>query len=444
MRSCSNTPSPYTPPDTPTQAPRPLELLRCSRNLQLYFSSLFITRSGDYISRLAAAWLVYQTTGSAAWLGIYFSIMPLVEMITGNLGGILADRYHHYVKPLLCLLQFTGFGLALLLTLLHTSSALSLWLLLTITAVLGLINSIEKSIRETLYAHLVSGSKKLASTSILSGTILNLSALLAPGIGGWLLGTYGVSTCFLVYTGSFLPLLIILPLLQFETPQAKRIKWIDPEAWCFRDFLADFKAGLTKTYCTPLNLTLVSLQGLAYLLGLGSILVLTPIYALLFFPSIHRTMYGFLMMTFALGSSTALLAYLFTFKGKLTQLATLPHWAFGIMALGYLLITTLHHIPTLFLGIFLLGVAASLTSLAVNALLQALVSPVFRGRVLSLKNMAEQIGKLISALFLGLLIQQSSSHIATLLLTALAFGASVIYWLKLKSTRNQIAAKAAN
>src|SRR3954465_15771394 len=63
------------------------------RDARLLLTGLAASEAGDWLYNVALLALVYDRTGSSAWLGVTTAarILPLVAL--GALGGVLADRF---------------------------------------------------------------------------------------------------------------------------------------------------------------------------------------------------------------------------------------------------------------------------------------------------------------------------------------------------------------
>lgn len=62
------------------------------RAFALLFAGQTISRFGDAVSTIAIAWLVLQTTGSAAAMGVVLAANVLAFLAFGLVGGVVVDR----------------------------------------------------------------------------------------------------------------------------------------------------------------------------------------------------------------------------------------------------------------------------------------------------------------------------------------------------------------
>src|SRR5215211_8048803 len=80
------------------------------RDFRLLFVGTFVSNAGSWMQKVATAWLVYQMTGSEAWLGIdaFASGIPTVLLLPW--GGVVSDRVNR--RNLLIWTNVVSAGLA--------------------------------------------------------------------------------------------------------------------------------------------------------------------------------------------------------------------------------------------------------------------------------------------------------------------------------------------
>src|SRR5689334_18467880 len=62
------------------------------RDFRLLFVGTFISNAGSWMQKVATAWLIFQLTGSAAWLGIDAFASGFTTVVLLPWGGVFADR----------------------------------------------------------------------------------------------------------------------------------------------------------------------------------------------------------------------------------------------------------------------------------------------------------------------------------------------------------------
>ena len=109
-----------------------------SRNYRLYFSGQSISLIGTWMQKTAVSWVIYSETHSKFMLGLtlFSSLFP--SFIFSFLGGVVSDRYNRY--KVLLVTQIASMIQAVLMTLLIFFSHYSVWAMIALMALCGLIN----------------------------------------------------------------------------------------------------------------------------------------------------------------------------------------------------------------------------------------------------------------------------------------------------------------
>src|SRR5262245_14273871 len=88
-----------------------------NRNFRLFFAGQTVSLVGTWMQQVAMAWVVYELTGSAWWLGFAGFAGQAPSFFLGPFAGALVDRWNRYrlllVTQTLAMLQ--AFVLAWLL-----------------------------------------------------------------------------------------------------------------------------------------------------------------------------------------------------------------------------------------------------------------------------------------------------------------------------------------
>jgi len=93
----------------------------------------------------------------------------------------VADRFNRY--KLLLLTQVVSMVQALLLTALIFFKHYSVWEIIALSVVLGIINAFDVPARQSLVYEMVEDKKDLPNALALNSSMVNLSRLIGPGIG---------------------------------------------------------------------------------------------------------------------------------------------------------------------------------------------------------------------------------------------------------------------
>src|SRR5581483_6422663 len=118
------------------------------------------------------AWLVLKLTGSPAALGLVVTLQYLPVTLLSLLGGALADRLPKRLAIMVLLaletVQATVLGLVVV------TGVVQLWQIYALAAFLGVMNALERPVRQTFFVELV-GRERLVNAVALNSTILNTS-----------------------------------------------------------------------------------------------------------------------------------------------------------------------------------------------------------------------------------------------------------------------------
>src|SRR3954447_24888841 len=63
------------------------------RNYRLFFIGQAVSQTGDWMQKMAQAWLILEITDSGVWLGVAFAVQQLPTLLLTAWGGLLADRH---------------------------------------------------------------------------------------------------------------------------------------------------------------------------------------------------------------------------------------------------------------------------------------------------------------------------------------------------------------
>src|SRR3954462_5169537 len=62
------------------------------RDFRLLFVGTFVSNAGSWMQKVATSWLIFQLTGSAAWLGLDAFASGFTTVLLLPWGGVVADR----------------------------------------------------------------------------------------------------------------------------------------------------------------------------------------------------------------------------------------------------------------------------------------------------------------------------------------------------------------
>lgn len=166
--------------------------------------ALFLSNGGTFLQTTAQAWLAWQMTGSAAFLGLLGLVQATPLLGVSLLGGLLADRFAR--RSLLLLSQTALAGIAALIGGLALAGAITPSRLLILAGVLAAVAAVDNPIRQVYLLGVVAPSQRGRVVG-LNALAYNAGAVAGPALAGVLLPTVGVGWAFLLNGVSYLVVL---------------------------------------------------------------------------------------------------------------------------------------------------------------------------------------------------------------------------------------------
>jgi len=341
------------------------------RNYRLYFTGQVISVSGTWMQMVAQTYLIlFRLHGTGVDVAIAAGLQFVPLLFFGPFGGLIADRLDK--RKVLYVTQSAAGVLALALGLLVITHSILLWQVFLLASLLGVVNLFDNPARQTFVSEMV-GRDLLPNAVSLNSVVMNGARVIGPAIGGVLILTLGLSTCFVVNAASYIAVIVALSLMRtsdlYSKPGVGRKKGQIREGlryvWATGDLrwplismaiVGIFAFNFTVTLPLLAKVTFHGGAGLysAFLAAMGAGAVVGGLY------TAHRS-----------NPSTHLLAVIGLFFGAMIVAVSLA--------------------PTTLVAIILLVPmgAASISFIATNnATLQLRSDPAMRGRVMSLNAIA--------------------------------------------------------
>ncbi|MFF1831362.1 MFS transporter [Paenarthrobacter sp. NPDC058040] len=181
------------------------------RNYRLYFLGQSMSQIGTWTQKITQAWLVLELTDSGTLLGLTLALQALPTLLLSPWGGLLADRLNK--RRLLLCTQAASIVPAVLLGVLTATGSVTLWLVLPLAAVIGIIEALDKPARQTFIAEVVP-REQLTNALTLNNITINSGKLIGPAIAGALITGIGMAASFFVNAASFGVVLLALFLVR--------------------------------------------------------------------------------------------------------------------------------------------------------------------------------------------------------------------------------------
>ena len=363
---------------------------------------------------VAAAWLVLQLTGSGFDLAL-LSVFTMLPVLLGSAwAGALIDRLN--LRRVLITTQVLFICFSTTLFVLTASGRVTFPLILTMSALTGIVTAADNPGRQVYVQELV-GRDRLVSAVSLYEVVLNASRVIGPGLGGALLALDGPAACFLVNALSFLPPLAVL-IVQRQRGSARDDAEREPvvkQSGRARD-------GLRYAWSVPeirACLVLAAATG-----PLFNPAVLFPLLARHVF-HLGGGGYGGLVVAFGLGAVPGAILAARTHgesNGRnVARLAFLTAASTGLLALSFDLVAGL-------IAIALLGFTSIWFIASANTLVQLRARADMRGRVMGAWTMAIPGMGPFTSIIVGSVADWAGVRVATAVVAAMLLGGAVSGW----------------
>lgn len=390
-----------------------------SRNFRLFFTGQALSLLGTWMQKTAVSWVVYSLTQSKFMLGVSVFATLFPSAVFSLLGGVVSDRYNRY--RVLLLTQVLSMMQALLLTLAVYFKQDAVWEIIALSAVLGIINAFDVPARQALVYDLVDDKQNLPNAIALNSTMLNLTKLLGPAVAGFAIEHLGAVACFGLNAFSFVAVIGSVLALRLPAYVAKvRTK----------NMMGELTEGFQYVRNTPALRFIISMLGLTGLLVLP-FTNLMPVYAKDIFHG-NATTFGLLDGVIGLGGLIAAL-YLAALKPSVDLNKVLMVNMF-VLGVGLVLFS---YTPWFWLALTFLVVGAfgmmSQTTISIT-LLQSLMLPAMRGRVISIYVLVYTSAVPLGSLLVGAVSQRIGVQPTVLAEGLLALLIALLYVRELRKT----------
>ena len=230
-----------------------------SRNYQLYFMGQSVSLIGTWMQRTGVSWVIYTMTHSAFMLGITVFATQFPSFLLSLYGGIVSDRYDRY--KIMLITQTAAMIQAVLLAILIFTNRYTVWEILTLSVILGIINAFDMPARQPMVHEIIHDKADLPNALAMNSSMVNLARVVGPALSGIVLQKLGAGICFSVNALSFVAVIISLLLMKLPPHTPNPIK---------KKISSEFAEGFVYLKNTPeigtilLMLALISLFVLPY------------------------------------------------------------------------------------------------------------------------------------------------------------------------------------
>jgi MFS family permease len=336
------------------------------RNFRIYWFSAFSFVLGWQILRVVFAWVAYDLTGSALYLGLLGGVQTAGTLSVVLLGGVAADRVNR--RALLFVTQGSMGLTVFVLLALSQAGMLEAWHLLAASGVIGVSQGIDQPTRTAIIPALIPDRRQLMNALALGSSVWQGTRIFGPALGGILLDQFGATTTFATVAVALVGGTMLLGLLRVP-PVADRERG---------SVIGELVEGLDFIRRRQLFTSLILLTFVDSFFGVAYI-YLMPIFAVDVF-KIEASGMGVLLGASAAGSLLGTLSAAFFIRGRWpVPLLLGGAIVFGVFIIGF----GASSMIWLSLGfLFLSGACNSVSMITNQTLLQAAVPEELRGRVM--------------------------------------------------------------
>lgn len=187
------------------------------RYRKYWFASLASVGATQLIT-LAQGWLIFELSGSALQLGILGAAVAAPNIAMTLIGGVVADRFDKRL-----ILVWTSGSIAALLALLawlDYSGAVRVWHVLAVAATVSLITGLDWPARVSIFPQLIDRPAFMSAVA-LNSIIWQATRMAMPALGGIIIAASDTWVLFVLGSGGFLTMMIVINGLHVTTHDAR-------------------------------------------------------------------------------------------------------------------------------------------------------------------------------------------------------------------------------
>lgn len=339
-----------------------------SRNYTLYFIGQLISMVGTWLQIVAEGWLIFQLSHSAFYVGLSAAASTLPSLFLSLLGGVIVDRFPK--KKIILITQASSMILALLLGVLTITNVITVWQIILLSFLLGIVHAVDIPARHSYVSELVEDKKLLSSAVALNSTIYNAARVIGPTVAGLLIAIFGLGMAFIFNGLSYIAVITALYFIKTK-PLIPSIH-ANP--------LAAIREGLHYAFSHPTIKTLLISTAVISTFG-WSYSAIMPVIASEVF---HLDAAGLGYLYAATGIGALLATMLISmYSHKLNSFMFIIGCNL-LFSLGLLLFSLTTSVYLAYIFLFIIGFSLVGTFAMINTTIMHAVSNQMRGRVMSI------------------------------------------------------------
>ena len=382
------------------------------RNYRLWFFGQATSLLGTWMQSAAQQYLIYELTGSSAFVGTVSFVSGIPSWIFMLFAGTVADRTS---KRRLMIVTQTGMMiLAFILAALVFTGAVTPALILLLAFFLGLFNAFDAPARQAFVSELVD-REHLSNAIAMNSLMFNLGTAFGPAISGFVYYLFRPGWCFTINGISFIAVIIALSMMVFPNEKIKPSPMQDST-------LKQLGEGFRFVWENKHVFYLIIMLAVTTLFS-SAVVTLFPAWSTAYLGGDER-LFGFMMSARGVGAifSAFLIASLGNSKLK-GKLLFANYFIFPLIIVGFSFIRN-----QIFSLLVLLAFGFSLILLfnLTNALVQESTPNHLRGRVMGIYSFAFFGLMPVGSLWIGFVARYTSEQISMLIAAGISLLAAVL------------------
>jgi MFS family permease len=338
------------------------------RNYRLFFVGQALSLIGTWIQQTGEVWLAYRLTHSAMALGVVGFASQIPTFLLASFAGAWIDRTNKH--RLVTIAQMLAMGQAFALAALVLTHHITYHLLILLALISGAIDALEIPSRQSFVIEMVDDPADLGNSIALNSSLVNAARLIGPATAGLLIAAVGEGWCFFINGVSYLAIIISLLSMRLKAAHRK-----PPRS----DLWQSFKEGFSYAAASVPIVTLLGSLAVISLLG-SSYTVLIPIFADQVLHGGAHTL-GFLMSASGMGALTG--ALFLASRKTVIGLGRIIGTGMALFGTGLVAFSLSHWFWLSWAMMLAAGFGMMIATASINTMLQTIVEPDKRGRVMS-------------------------------------------------------------
>ncbi|WP_083928288.1 MFS transporter [Marinobacterium rhizophilum] len=381
-----------------------------SRIFCLYFAgSVFLTLA-TWVTRFLIGWSTWALTESPLWVGAVSATMLLPTFFLSPVFGVLADRLDPRKGMLVAYLSEAVISVSAAVA--NFQGVFTLNWILVLAFLLGVVSAAQHPMRLVLLPHLIA-RPSLPSAVGLASITYNLSRIIGPALGAWLLVSVSTGAAFLLVSALFGIGSLFLLRIRVEVSRSQHHA---------ESIFSAMSQGLLVIRNSPLIRLVLILTMVDGMIG-RSIMELLPAIS----GRLINGDAGTLASLSALAGIGSILGGLIVsrMRGRERALLQLVFGSLLLCSVVVLLVAWASDLTGLGLMIMLVSMAVTMIGTGCQALIQVCVVDAYRGRVLSIWTVVSLGVPALGAFIMGS-AAEVVGFVAVLIACALATAALVV------------------